>query len=83
VGCNFSRHRIGKSVAVDGKRATGRHLAAIGTGHDQGTGEAHFRMDHADGVRRRIIGAEGIGADELGQAVGLVGIGTAHAAHLV
>ena len=31
----------------------------------------------------RIVGAERVGADELGQAVGLVGVGAAHRAHLV
>ncbi len=38
---------------------------------------------HADGIAGRIVGAEGVGADEFGKAVGLVGIRAAHAAHFV
>ena len=40
-------------------------------------------MQQADGIVGGIVGAEGVGADQLGQAVGLVGFRAAHAAHLV
>ena len=40
-------------------------------------------MQQADRIGLGVVGAEGIGADELGEAVGLVRIGAAHRAHLV
>ena len=30
-----------------------------------------------------VVGTEGIGADQLGQGIGMVGVGGAHGAHLV
>ena len=44
---------------------------------------AHLLVQQADGVVLRIVGAEGVGADQLGQAVGLVRLGAAHRPHLV
>ena len=41
-------------------------------------GAAHLFMQQADGVVGRIVGAEGIGADQFGQGVGLVGRGAQH-----
>ena len=40
-------------------------------------------MEQADGVGRRVVRAEGVGADELGEAVGLVRLRAADRAHLV
>ena len=40
-------------------------------------------MQHADGVGLRIVGAEGIGADEFGEILGLVRVRAANGTHLV
>jgi hypothetical protein len=40
-------------------------------------------MDDADGIVLRVIGAEGVGTDQLGEAVGLVCVGAAHRAHFM
>ena len=60
----------------------GRRCASAAA-HDQRAGAAHLLMEQADGVVLRIVRAEGIGADQFGQAVGLVGIGAADGAHLM
>jgi hypothetical protein len=36
-----------------------------------------------DGVVQRVVGAEGVGADQLGEPIGLVRVGAAHGPHLV
>ena len=46
-------------------------------------GGAHLPVQEADGVLLVVVGAEGVGADELGQGVGLVGGGADRGAHLV
>ena len=76
-------HGGGEAVPVDRERAAGRQLVGVGRAHDQRAGAAHLLVDHADGVVLRIVGAEGIGADQLGQLVGQMGLGAAHRAHLV
>ncbi len=40
-------------------------------------------MENADGVGLGIVGAEGIGADEFGQPVGLMRFGLAPGSHFV
>ncbi|QTK78486.1 hypothetical protein AT6N2_C0610 [Agrobacterium tumefaciens] len=77
------RHGFGKPVAVDGKRAAGRHLVSIGAGHDQRAGKPHFRMNDTDRIRRRIVGAEGIGTDQFRQRIALMCVRAAHAAHFM
>ena len=44
---------------------------------------AHLLVQQADGVVLAIVGAERIGADQFGQAVGLVRLGAARRPHLV
>ena len=51
--------------------------------HDQRAGKPHLGMQQPDRIGLGIVGAEGVGADQLGQAVGLVRVGAAHRAHLV
>ena len=46
-------------------------------------GGAHLPVQEADGVLLVVVGAEGVGADELGQGAGLVGGGAGRRAHLV
>ena len=77
------RHLRGKALAVDGERASGRELVPIGGSQDQGAGAAHLLVQQADGVARPIVGAERVGADELGQGVGLMRLGPPLRAHLV
>ena len=73
----------GEMIAVDGQRAAGGQLVGVAGGHDQRAGAAHLLVQQADRVGGGIVGAEGIGADELGEAVGLVRLGAANGAHLV
>ena len=40
-------------------------------------------MQQADRISGPVVGSERVGADELGQAVGLVGVGAAHGAHFM
>ena len=40
-------------------------------------------MQQADGIVHGIVGAEGVGADQLRQTVGLMGLGTAARPHLM
>jgi len=72
-----------EAVAVDRERAAGRQLVRIGRLHDQRAGAAHLLVQQADRIVGRIVGAEGVGAHQLGQALGLVRLGAAHRPHLV
>ena len=76
-------HCGGKPVAVDGQRAAGRHLVGVARRHDQRAGQPHLGMQQPDRIVLGVVGAEGVGADQLGEPVGLVGIGAAHRAHLM
>ncbi|CAI8409756.1 MAG: Uncharacterised protein [Rhodospirillaceae bacterium] len=77
--------RAAETVAVNGQRATGRDRVFVALGHDQRTRQAQLSVDHTDSIGLGVIRAEGIGADQLGQLVGLVGVGGTNAliAHLV
>ena len=44
----------------------------VGHAHDQTAGLAHFPMQQADGILVGVIGPEAVGADQLGQPLGLV-----------
>ena len=72
-----------EAVAVHRQRAAGGHLVGVGRSHDQRAEPAHFGVQQADGIVGGIVGAEGIGADELGQALGAVRLGHPLRAHLV
>ena len=72
-----------KSVAVDRQGATGGHLVGVGGPHDQRAQPSHFGMQQSDGIVGGIIGAERVRADQFGEAVGTVGLGHPHRAHLV
>jgi hypothetical protein len=83
VGFERRRHTLREAVSVDRQRAAGRNLMGVALFHDQRAQPAHLPMQLADGVGERIVGAEGVGADELGQAFRLVRFGPADGAHLV
>ena len=75
-------HGRGKDVAVDGERAAAGHARFVGALEDHAAEQAHLGLQQA--VRVRRLGAlEGVGADELGEAIGLVRLGAAHGPHLV
>ena len=76
-GVGFERrgHGGGEGVAVHGERAAGGHRCGVGRAHDERVARA---SPSAAGRRRccsSIVGAEGVGADEFGEAVGLVRVG--------
>ena len=76
-------HGRREAVAVDGERAAGRQLVGIGRAHDQRARAPHLLVQETDGVVLRIVGAEGVGADELGEIFGEMCLGAAHGSHLV
>ena len=65
------------------QRAAGGHLVGVGRPHDQRAQTAHFGVQQADSVVGGIVGAEGVGADQLGKPFGLMGLGHPYRAHLV
>ena len=73
----------GEGHAVDGERAAGGDGVAVGARNDEAAGLAHLPVQQADRVLLVVVGAEGVGADELGEAAGLVGEGAHDGAHLV
>jgi hypothetical protein len=73
------RDGAGKAVAVDGQRAAGRHLCASAARMISEPQRPHLGVQQADGVVLGVVGAEGVGADQLGQAVGLVRVGRCRA----
>ena len=77
------RDRLGKSIAVDGQRTAGGHLVGVGGAHDQGTQTAHFGVQQPDRVIGGIVRAEGIGADQFGEAVGAMRFRHSLRAHLM
>ena len=62
----------GGALAVDGERTAGRHLMLIGRTHDERAEPAHLLVQEADRVVLAVVGAERVGADELGERAGLV-----------
>ena len=66
-----ARHGVGKAVPIDRQRAAGRQLVLVGRAHDQRTAAPHLLMQQADGILLVVVGAEAVGADQLGEAVGL------------
>jgi hypothetical protein len=72
-----------KAVAVDGERATRRHLVRVALAHDEGAKPPHLLMQKADRVGLGVVGAERVRADELGKPAGLVRLRRAQGPHLV
>ena len=64
-------------------RTADAHKLPAGGAHDERACASHLLVQQADRVVGGIVGAEGVGADQLGQAVGEMRIGAAHRAHLV
>ena len=74
---------LGKGFTVDGKRAAGGDTVRIRCRDDQGSQDTHLGMQDADRIALGIVGAEGVGADQLRQPVGLMGLRAAVGPHLV
>jgi hypothetical protein len=75
-------HRCGKAVTIDRERAARGQLVRIGRAHDKGVAAAHLLMQQPDRVLHAVIGAERVGADQLGECAGLVRGGRPCRAHL-
>ena len=75
--------RGGEAVAVDGERAAGRQLVAVGRVQHQRVEPAHFGMQKPDGAALGIVGAKRIGTDQFGELPGLVHRGGARGPHFV
>ena len=76
-------HRRREAVAVDRERAARRHAMRIGGAHDQRAAAPHLLVQQPDRVVLDIVGAERVGAHQLGEAVGDMRRGAAHRPHLV
>ena len=64
-------------------RRCGSLILGVAGLKDQRGGAAHLGMQQADRIVLPVVGAEGVGADQLGQAVRLVRRGAHHGPHLV
>ena len=80
---NGGGHALRKPFAVDRQSATGWHLMFVGAAHNQTLAIAQFGVQQTHGIGLRVIGTEGVGANQLGQSIGDMGIGFAGRAHLV
>ena len=67
VGLEPGGDLLGEGHPVDGQRAAGGDGVAVGAGDDEASRPTHLPVQEADGVLLVVVGAEGIGADELGQ----------------
>ena len=77
------RHGLREALPVHRQRAACGHLMLVGAAHDERAHAPHLLMQQADRVAGGVVGAEGVGADELGELFALVGLGAANRAHLV
>ena len=73
----------GKAVTIDRERAARRQLVGVGGVQHQRAEPAHFGMEEADGAAVRVIGAERVRADELGELPRFMHGSRTHRAHLM
>ena len=73
----------GKAVTIDRERAARRQLVGVGGVQHQRAEPAHLGMEEADGAAVRVVGAERVRADELGELLGFVHGSRTHRAHLM
>jgi len=76
-------HGGGKAVPVHRQRSSRRQLVAVRGTHDQRAGAAHFLMQQSDCIVEGVIGTEGVGTDQLGERISLMGERRLCGAHLV
>ena len=74
MGAQPLGHLHRKPIAIDGERAAGRQLVAVGSGEDQRARAPHLLMQEPDGARLPVVGAERVRAHELGERIRLVGV---------
>ncbi len=83
MGFQSGGYGLRKAFTVNGQRTASGNLMGIRASHDERSGKAHLGMENTDGVGFCVVGAEGVGADELCKLFGLVRIGAANRAHFV
>ena len=71
-----------EAFAIDGERRAGRHAVRIGRAHDERAEPPHLLLEQADGVIE-LVAAQRVGADQLGELIGLVDGRGAYRPHLV
>ena len=71
VAAHLLRHQCGEAVTVNGKRAAGLHLRFVGTGEDQRAEAAQLLLEQSHRVFQPV-GAQGVGAAQLGKIVALM-----------
>ena len=82
MGCQGVGDVLSKNVAVNGQGLAGRNPCCIGRLHDQGPQTAHFFFQQTDRRHQRST-AKGIGTDQFGQFVRMVGVGGTDRTHFV
>ena len=84
VSLQLCGHRLGEAFAVDGQRPAGRGLVGVaGRAMINEPARRISSVEQADHALYSQSRAEGVGTDQLRQAIGLVGVGAADRAHLV
>ena len=73
----------GKAITIDCKRAARGQLICVGGMHNERLQPTHLGMQEADGTALRVVRAERVRTNELGQLRGLVDRGRASGAHFV
>ena len=61
------RHRLGKTLAIDGQSAAGGCLVGVGARHDEGVQASHFCVQQANGIVLGVIRPEGIRTNQFGE----------------
>ncbi len=75
MGQQTRRHGVGKALAINRQRPACRDLMGVTAGHDHAVQQPHLRVQQAHGIVFPVVRPEGVGTDQLGQAIGVVGIG--------
>src|SRR4029077_16037116 len=78
-----ARHLVSKTFTIDSKRAAGGQLVLIGRSENERPRSPPLLMQQANRIAGPIVGAEGVGAYELGKRRGLMRLGALHWAHLM
>src|SRR5579864_2125392 len=77
----FDRGR--EAMPIHRQRATGRQSVLVGRAQDERARAPHFFVQQSHGIVESVVGPEGIGADQFGQALGHMGLRPPQRAHLM
>src|SRR5690606_30482141 len=77
------RDGLREPVPVHRQSAPSGNLVLVAAGHDDRVHLPHFPMDQTDGVVLAVVRAEGVGTDQFGAILSLVGIRLGQGSHLV